>query len=102
MIILMRLGEIDKNAFQRHDAMHVREKFTDADGAIIERLGNANTQRRRYLEYNQQHNRKLSDVLDSIGVDEAGRALTLFSATIAAEFECVGHVGDVGCLDCGK
>ncbi|MCJ1367248.1 hypothetical protein MMC16_006380 [Acarospora aff. strigata] len=84
---LLRLSTIDKSSYETWDVKHVREKFPTADAAIVERLGRAITRRRRYIEYDARHHKKLGHGLDNIGRDDEGKAPTDFSKTIATEFE---------------
>lgn len=47
-------------AYERFDVDHVRAKFSSASDALVERLGKANSHRRQYFRYREEHHRKLA------------------------------------------
>ncbi|KAL8689788.1 MAG: hypothetical protein Q9218_004619 [Villophora microphyllina] len=58
--MLVKSAKIDTSFYEYFDEMHVREKYPLADEALVKRLGNAISRRRKYLKYREQHRQKLS------------------------------------------
>ena len=52
--------KIDTSFYEVFDKAHVKEKYPDAKEALTERLGLANSRRRKYFKYREQHRQKLS------------------------------------------
>ncbi len=85
--------------FEPFDYNHVREKYPDADDALVKRLGNAITRRRQYLKYRERHAAKLKQGISN--VDPGGRDFSnvheggtisldtksILSDTIATDFQ---------------
>ena len=82
--LLVGSNKTDVAAFEPFDREHVRNKFPNADNIIIQRLGHAITQRRRYLKYRERHHAKLSTGIE--GVQDIARTESALSETIATEF----------------
>ncbi|KAL8731164.1 MAG: hypothetical protein Q9166_003571 [cf. Caloplaca sp. 2 TL-2023] len=57
---LIKSAKIDTSHYEFFDERHVLEKFRSANSALIERLGKANSKRRKYFKYREQHRQKLS------------------------------------------
>ncbi|KAL9045156.1 MAG: hypothetical protein Q9214_001765 [Letrouitia sp. 1 TL-2023] len=57
---LIKAAKIDISSYEPFDQQHVREKFPMANDRLIERLGKANSQRRRYFKYRENHRQWLS------------------------------------------
>ncbi|KAL9580521.1 MAG: hypothetical protein Q9212_004443 [Teloschistes hypoglaucus] len=57
---LVKCAKIDVSFYEFFDERHVLEKYPDAAAALIQRLGEANSKRRQYFKYRQQHREKLS------------------------------------------
>ena len=52
--------KIDTSFYETFDKGHVKAKYPDAKEALTERLGLANSRRRKYFKYREQHRQKLS------------------------------------------
>ncbi|KAL9632427.1 MAG: hypothetical protein Q9204_003801 [Flavoplaca sp. TL-2023a] len=52
--------KIDTSFYEVFDKAHVKAKYPDAKEALTERLGLANSRRRKYFKYREQHRQKLS------------------------------------------
>ncbi|KAL9023362.1 MAG: hypothetical protein Q9180_008266, partial [Flavoplaca navasiana] len=52
--------KIDTSFYEVFDKGHVKEKYPNAKEALTERLGLANSRRRKYFKYREQHRQKLS------------------------------------------
>ena len=95
----LRLGSKDAEvaAFEPYDYKYVREKYPRADDALVKRLSNAITLRRKYLKYRERHAMKLRQGIDNVGqvvhnlqdVQEGGtvREGTEISNTVATDFQ---------------
>ena len=61
-----RMGseQADVAYYEAFDLSHVRDKFPAADERLVARLGQANTRRRQYLRYRENHAIKLRQGLD--------------------------------------
>ena len=59
--------ENDVAVFEPVDYNYVREKYPRADDALVKRLGNAITRRRKYLKYRKRHAIKLKQGIDNVG-----------------------------------
>ncbi|KAL8626996.1 hypothetical protein Q9189_007311 [Teloschistes chrysophthalmus] len=57
---LVKCAKIDVSFYEFFDARHVQEKYPAAAAALTKRLGQANSKRRQYFKYRQQHREKLS------------------------------------------
>ena len=89
----------DVAAFEPFDYNHVKEKYPEADDALVKRLGYAITRRRKYLKYRERHATKLrqgiSNVYLGAGDDDdlqgheamAQGTGSVLSSTIATELE---------------
>ncbi|KAL8882066.1 MAG: hypothetical protein Q9198_000866 [Flavoplaca austrocitrina] len=55
-----RAFKIDTSFYEVFDKGHVKAKYPDAKEARTERLGLANSRRRKYFKYREQHRQKLS------------------------------------------
>lgn len=62
---LVKSAKIDTSFYEYFDEKHVREKYPLADEALVKRLGNANSRRRKYFKYREQHRQKLSSRQDA-------------------------------------
>ncbi|KAI4253147.1 MAG: hypothetical protein LQ352_003857 [Teloschistes flavicans] len=67
---LVKSAKIDTSFYEYFDEKHVREKYPLADEALVKRLGNANSRRRKYFKYREQHRQKLSSGQDAQSVDQ--------------------------------
>ena len=65
----LRLGSKDPEvaAFEPHDYNHVRKRYPRADDALVKRLSNAITLRRKYLKYRERHAMKLRQGIENVG-----------------------------------
>ena len=89
----------DVAAFEPFDYNHVREKYPEADDALVKRLGNAITRRRQYLKYRERHAAKLKQGISNVdpgghdisNVHESGTinldTKSILSDTIATDFQ---------------
>ena len=86
----IRSKNIDVSAFEHFDLNHVREKFPEADQILVQRLGKANTRRRRYLMYRKRHAAKLRQGIENVGGDDNDQDATTesnaLSDTLATNF----------------
>lgn len=57
---LVKTAKIDTYFYEEWDQRHMQEKYPRADPALLERLGKANSTRRKYFKYREQHREKLS------------------------------------------
>ncbi|KAL8962236.1 MAG: hypothetical protein Q9193_001328 [Seirophora villosa] len=57
---LVKSAKIDTHFYEEWDQRHLQEKYPRADPALLERLGKANSTRRKYFKYREQHREKLS------------------------------------------
>ncbi|RYP46645.1 hypothetical protein DL768_007190 [Monosporascus sp. mg162] len=64
---------VDKSYFEEYDMQHVKAKYPGCAGYLVERLGRANSGRRQYLSYREEHHQKLAKDVDLIGL-EASRS----------------------------
>lgn len=58
--LLLGTKAVDVTAFSRFDYNHVRDKFPQADPALVSRLANAITRRRKYLRHRENRTAKLT------------------------------------------
>ena len=65
----LRLGSKDPEAaaFEPYDYDHVRREYPRADDALVKRLSNAITLRRKHLKYRERHAMKLRQGIDNVG-----------------------------------
>lgn len=89
----------DVAAFEPFDYNHVREKFPNADEALVKRLGKAITRRRKYLKYRERHAAKLRQGISDVDYEardlkdtQEGETMesamgSILSDTMATEFE---------------
>ncbi|KAF9770811.1 hypothetical protein IL306_011581 [Fusarium sp. DS 682] len=64
-------------SFVHWDSNHVREKFTNVDKNLADRLGRAMARRRLYFKYRKEHKHRLARGLDE---DEDEQAMTVASS----------------------
>ena len=95
----LRLGSKDAEvaAFEQNDYNYVRGKYPRADDALVKRLSNAITLRRKYLVYRERHAMKLRQGVENLGlvahdlqdVQEGGIVTeeTEISDTVATDFQ---------------
>lgn len=62
---------IDKSVYKQHDISHVQEKFPHCARFLTERLGRANSARRQYLAYREEHHKKLTKDVEKIGLEDS-------------------------------
>ena len=62
----------DTSHFEEHDTAHIRNKFPSADPEIVKHLGKANSFRRQYFRYREEHHRKLAQGLPDEDAQEPG------------------------------
>ena len=74
---LQKYAAIDLSHYEFFDKQHALEKFPNAKPHLIERLGNANTQRRQYFKYRLLHHEKIAKGLEYIGPATSGHKSTL-------------------------
>lgn len=55
-----KASKIDTSFYEFFDQRHVREKYPAVNAALAKRLGNANSRRRKYFKYREQHRQRLS------------------------------------------
>ena len=72
---LQKYADIDMSHYKFFDNQHALEKFPNARQFLIQRLGNANTQRRQYFKYRLLHHEKLAKGLDDMDTDIKGMDL---------------------------
>ncbi|KAL9014678.1 MAG: hypothetical protein Q9173_000674 [Seirophora scorigena] len=79
--------DIDFTAYEWADLRHVRDKFPRADDKVTARLGQAITQRRKYLRYRERHAAKLRQGIDR-DVELTGQPSRseVLSETVATNF----------------
>ena len=65
----LRLGSKDPEvaAFEPYDYNHVRKRYPRADDALVKRLSNAITLRRKHLKYRERHAMKLRQGIENVG-----------------------------------
>lgn len=59
----------DKSYFEEYDMQHAKAKYPGCVGYLVERLGRANSGRRQYLSYCEEHHQKLAKDVDLIGLE---------------------------------
>ncbi|KAK1775127.1 hypothetical protein QBC45DRAFT_360317 [Copromyces sp. CBS 386.78] len=65
-------SKTDTSYFKESDIAHIRNKFPFAWEHVVERLGSANSFRRQYFRYREQHNQKLGHGIGTLnGTDNA-------------------------------
>ena len=57
---IIKSAKIDTSFYEPFDRNYVREKYPAADVTLVQRLGAANSRRRKYLKYRSLHRQKLS------------------------------------------
>lgn len=87
----LRVGSktTDVAAFEPFDYGHVRDKYPRANEALVARLSQAITRRRRHLKYRERHAMKLKQGINKVlnaskGSDEIGTEV--LSETVATDF----------------
>jgi hypothetical protein len=55
----LRSANIDTSPYEQYDINHVRSKFPSSPEFLADRLGKANSKRRLYLKYREQHRQRL-------------------------------------------
>ncbi|RYP35983.1 hypothetical protein DL766_002253 [Monosporascus sp. MC13-8B] len=60
---------VDKSHFEEYDMQHAKAKYPGCAGYLVERLGRANSGRRQYLSYREEHHQKLVKDIDLIGLE---------------------------------
>jgi hypothetical protein len=60
---------VDKSYFEEYDIQHAKAKYADCSTFLAERLGRANSGRRQYLNYRDEHHQKLAKDVDLIGLE---------------------------------
>ena len=73
--------------FKPYDIRHAEEKFPHADRGLVCKLGAANTQRRKHLDYLKRHHAKLGKAVENLGGNQSDGAISEMSGTIATELE---------------
>lgn len=86
---LRKYAEIDLSHYEYFDNQHVLEKFPNAKPLLIQRLGNANTQRRQYLKYRSLHYEKIAK-----GLEGVERAIPVDKSIVPALDDVVEAVPD--------
>ena len=56
----LKSSKIDVSCYEPYDEQHAKNKFPEASKELVERLGKANTRRRKYLKYRERHHEMLS------------------------------------------
>ncbi|KAF2661868.1 hypothetical protein K491DRAFT_332872 [Lophiostoma macrostomum CBS 122681] len=59
----------DKSYFEEYDVLHAKAKYPNCSKFLVERLGRANSGRRQYLTYRDEHHQKLAKDADLIGLE---------------------------------
>lgn len=62
--LLLGAKAADVTAFARYDYNHARDKFPEADPALVSRLANAITRRRKYLRHRKSRTAKLTSEIE--------------------------------------
>ncbi|KAL8931098.1 MAG: hypothetical protein Q9208_000201 [Pyrenodesmia sp. 3 TL-2023] len=57
---LVKSAKIDTSFYEYWDVRHIEEKYSQANPKLCTRLGKANSRRRQYFKYREQHRQKLS------------------------------------------
>ena len=103
----------DVAAFEPFDFNHVREKYPKAENALVKRLGNALTRRRKYLKYRERHAVKLRQGIDNVDLGARGfqdvhdaetmkeGTTSIISDTVATNFQCENIQFDDNASDTG-
>ncbi|KAI5804073.1 hypothetical protein DFH27DRAFT_524520 [Peziza echinospora] len=78
--------EIDVSAYEPHDYNHVTNKYPDVAQELAARLGRANSQRRQFFKYQENHHKKLSQEEED-NFQEDGQAIRAKTVTTATTFE---------------
>ncbi|KAF8418442.1 hypothetical protein EV426DRAFT_707592 [Tirmania nivea] len=86
---LKKYAAIDLSHYESFDNRHVLEKFPNAKPFLIQRLGNANTQRRQYFRYRLLHYEKIAQ-----GVEQVGPA-TSVPESLYTDLHAVHHDADL-------
>ncbi|RYP74981.1 hypothetical protein DL771_002629 [Monosporascus sp. 5C6A] len=60
---------VDKSYFEEYDMQHAKAKYPGCADYLVERLGRANSGRRQYLSYREEHHQKLAKDVDLIGLE---------------------------------
>ncbi|RYP66474.1 hypothetical protein DL770_008796 [Monosporascus sp. CRB-9-2] len=60
---------VDKSYFEEYDMQHVKAKYPSCADYLVKRLGRANSGRRQYLSYREEHHQKLAKDVDLIGLE---------------------------------
>ncbi|KAL8852606.1 MAG: hypothetical protein Q9221_002486 [Calogaya cf. arnoldii] len=76
-------------AFEPFDYNHVRDKYPQAEGFVVARLGHANTRRRQYLKYRERHALKLKHgIINAVADMDDNKTSDLgLSETIATDVQ---------------
>ncbi|KAL8644672.1 MAG: hypothetical protein Q9226_007647 [Calogaya cf. arnoldii] len=76
-------------AFEPFDYNHVRDKYPQAEGFAVSRLGHANTRRRQYLKYRERHALKLKQgIINTVAdMDDNATSELVLSETIATDVQ---------------
>lgn len=69
---MVKSAKIDTSVYEDWDVRHVQERFPQADQSLWERLGKANSRRRKYFIYREQHRERLSAPQNQVGKDPVG------------------------------
>ena len=67
----IKSGRFDQSYRQPWDEQYVRDKFVNAPGHLIERLGTAITRRRQFIEYRKSHHERVARPEVSDGIDDS-------------------------------
>ncbi|KAL9010653.1 MAG: hypothetical protein Q9173_004435, partial [Seirophora scorigena] len=57
---IIKAAKIDTTFYEEHDIRHIEDKYPLANEFLRKRLGTANSRRRKYFIYREQHREKLS------------------------------------------
>lgn len=64
-----RSAMIDTSHYEAFDSAHIQNKFPSAHQGIVNQLGKANSFRRQYFRYREEHHRKLAQGLPDGGME---------------------------------
>ncbi|OCL04529.1 hypothetical protein AOQ84DRAFT_300694, partial [Glonium stellatum] len=96
----VKSASTDTSHYEPYDIQHACMKFPSADKKLTALLGKANSRRRQYFKYREEHRYKLSQGLD-FGSGITGIAAPSTTATSLPQYikECTDTADDFGTLD---
>lgn len=101
----MRYNSTDSSAFEPHDIDNVKSRFPKVSDDLAERLGRANSMRRQFFKYREEHREKLGVGLlpdDSNTVIESTVASSLRTAAKSTAFNASAIMAEDEISDGGR